>query len=155
MPVIEAAESTARKRRKVEVACSAVGFGQADSTSLIDSVMKAFASEDADPNVTLARLKREDSDARHHKRILARQLKNARRVNNRLKEKAKLLTNDDLVQLLLMRGKHGAPDKSVDLNAAAAGSGAAADAAESSRGSGSAEVPSTHESDSEKDGCRG
>ena len=151
MPIIEAAGTTAHKRKTDGEACSAVGFGEGDTASLIESVTKAFASEDADPTVTLARLKREDSDARVRKKCLARQLKNARRQNHRLKEKAKLLTNDDLVQLLVMRGKRGAFDKEADLNAGAAGSGSAADSAESSQPSGAAAPNSQPESHEEKD----
>ena len=151
MPIIEAVGTTAHKRKTGEKAGSAIGFGESDTASLIESVTKAFTSEDADPTVTLARLKREDHDARVRKKALARQLKNARRQNQRLKEKAKLLTNDDLVQLLVMRGKQGAFDKDPDLNAGAAGGGSVADSAESSQPICAAAPNSQPESHEEKD----
>ena len=85
--------------------------GDPDSLSLIDEVMKAFAAENTDPAATVARLKKEDADAKRTKKVLARQLKNANRANCRLKEKAKLLSNDDLVHLLVARGKRASAEK--------------------------------------------
>lgn len=85
--------------------------GDPDSLSLIDEVMKAFAAENTDPAATVARLKKEDADAKRTKKVLARQLKNAKRANCRLKEKAKLLSNDDLVHLLVARGKRASAEK--------------------------------------------
>ena len=74
-------------------------------------MMKAFAAETTDPVQTVARLKREDAEAKGKKKVLARQLKNARRMTARLKDKAKLLSNEDLVQLLVLRGKRACADK--------------------------------------------
>lgn len=48
-------------------------------------------------------LKREQAEARRVRQKIARDLRNAQRRKRRLKTKARMLTNDDLVAVLLMR----------------------------------------------------
>ncbi len=48
-------------------------------------------------------LKREQTEARRVRQKIARDLRNAQRRKRRLKTKARMLTNDDLVAVLLMR----------------------------------------------------
>ena len=56
-----------------------------------------------DPNSTVQGLKDAAAELRKRKKELTRQLRNATRQNKRLKEKAKLLSNADLLAVICMR----------------------------------------------------
>ena len=134
MPVVDAVvDDPGNRTPRLAAASSSHVAGEGGAPSLIESVMKAFAAETTDPVQTVARLKREDAEAKGKKKVLARQLKNARRMTARLKDKAKLLSNEDLVQLLVLRGKRACADK--DEIDADPGAGVIASAGSGSSGS--------------------
>ena len=55
------------------------------------------------PAATLARLRAAAHRMKQDRKVLLKNLKNARRVNQRLKEKAKKLSDSDLLQIVAMR----------------------------------------------------
>ena len=58
----------------------------------------------------IQKLKQDQADARKVRQKIAKDLRNAQRRKRRLKTRARMLTNDDLVAVLLMRQKSGAAE---------------------------------------------
>jgi len=55
----------------------------------------------------IQKLKQDQADARKVRQKIAKDLRNAQRRKRRLKTRARMLTNDDLVAVLLMRQESG------------------------------------------------
>ena len=60
------------------------------------------------PMASLQKLKKQTEDLKIERKVIARNLKNAKRKSKRLKEKAKCLTTDDLMSLLAMKNSQAA-----------------------------------------------
>lgn len=58
----------------------------------------------------IQKLKQDQADARKVRQKIAKDLRNAQRRKRRLKTRARMLTNDDLVAVLLMRQESGATE---------------------------------------------
>lgn len=58
----------------------------------------------------IQKLKQDQADARKVRQKIAKDLRNAQRRKRRLKTRARMLTNDDLVAVLLMRQESGAAE---------------------------------------------
>lgn len=79
-----------------------------DLTAKIDAVI---AGNDGGLLAQINELKKQQAEARKMRQKLARDLRNALRRKRRLKSKARMLSNDDLVAVLLMR-KENSPGPS-------------------------------------------
>ena len=89
------------------------------------------------PVLTLARLKKEADNMKRAKKDLMKQLRNAKRRNQRLKSKARKLTDADLLAIVAMR-QAGKPDGRIP---AARHGGGNSSPSMSSTGAGSVEPP--------------
>jgi hypothetical protein len=104
------------------------GDGAADASSASSSVAAPAAKSRADVKIDswmdggagsgllaqIEALKKEQADARKHRQKLARDLRNATRRKRRLKSKARMLSNEDLVEVLVVRRSAGAEGSQPD-----------------------------------------
>ena len=135
MPVIDdAAAASSQPAERViashQAAGSAAGTGHGDGAAADVMPQSAEGLEGQTPMETpamaLTRLRAEAARMKAAKKLLTKNLRNARRVNARLKTKAKKLSDEELLQIVAMR--HGmarvSNPKSTGSNTAAASSSA-------------------------------
>ena len=112
MPVIDdapaaSAHPTGRGSRSSQPAPRAEGTGHGEGTAA-DGIEAAAGSGEPDtsnenPAMTLARLRNEAQQMKAARKELQKNLKNARKRNQRLKLKAKKLSDQELLQIVAMR----------------------------------------------------
>ena len=122
------------------VTASASGAADARPASLLQGLAAATDTlssalpEDA-LSVSIQMLKTKQAELRNQKKRLAQDLRNAERRKKRLRQRARQLTDEDLVQVLMLR-KHQRSDRSA--NDEASTTSAATSSSTSADGSGSA-----------------
>ena len=109
MPVVDSIAPLGNKRKRAEEAgLAAAGFAKAEKASVDlreqETTPTAWAEK-------IAELKKSTAEARLHRQRLAKDLKSAQRKNKRLKERARMLSEEDMVQILVMKRGKTAGDK--------------------------------------------
>jgi hypothetical protein len=103
MPIIDATTSTS-PISSADTASSGACRAKCRPRVPREAIGQLMDSMDVvDPNSTVQSLKHAAAELRKRKKELSRQLRNASRQNKRLKEKAKLLSNEDLLAVICMR----------------------------------------------------
>lgn len=102
MPIVELGDeatghAVATRPASSEAAASSANSAAASLTALIEG------AQQENPVQELKDLKQKAAQLRKDKKELARQLRNAQRKQKRLKEKAKLLSDQDLLSVIIMR----------------------------------------------------
>ena len=137
MPIVEATGPGGNKRKRASDAeAAAAGDAEAEKTTVeladLDTAPTGWAEK-------IAELKKTTMEARAHRQKLAKELKAAQRKSKRLKERARFLSEEDMVQILVMkRAKTAAAKEEV-----------ASSASSSSKGDRSDKSPMTGQADGE------
>ena len=101
MPVVDSIAPLGNKRKRAEEAgLAAAGFAKAEKASVDLREQETTPTAWADK---IAELKKSTLEARLHRQRLAKDLKSAQRKNKRLKERARMLSEEDMVQILVMK----------------------------------------------------
>ena len=109
MPVVDSIAPLGNKRKRAEEAgLAAAGFAKAEKASVDLREQETTPTAWADK---IAELKKSTLEARLHRQRLAKDLKSAQRKNKRLKERARMLSEEDMVQILVMKRGKTAGDK--------------------------------------------
>ena len=109
MPIVEATVPGGSKRKRAaDAEAAAPGDAKAEKTSVDlteqETAPTAWAGK-------IAELKKNTAEARLYRQKLAKELKAAQRKNKRLKERARMLSEEDMVQILVMKRGKTAGDK--------------------------------------------
>ena len=112
MPVVDDASaerlgSAALRLRHSPASSHAEGMRNGDGTAADATPLTGMPGEDDSavetPAMALIRLRAEAAKMKAAKKVLSKNLRNARRVNARLKSKARKLTDSELLQIVAMR----------------------------------------------------
>ena len=112
MPIIDDAagadlQPTVSGRSSQQPAPEAEGTGNGNGTARGAVVAGAGGQHESrsseNPAMTLARLRAEAQEMKAAKKVLTKNLKNARRINARLRAKARKLSDEELLQIVAMR----------------------------------------------------
>ena len=104
MPIVEATVlGRCKRKHPTEAEAARPGDAEAGKNAVdameLDTTPTAWADK-------IVELKKNTAEARKYRQKLAKELKAAQRKNKRLKERARLLSEEDMVQILVMkRGK--------------------------------------------------
>ena len=137
MPIVEATNPGGKtKKHGSEAGPASAGHAAAEKTEVALTDLELAPTGWADK---IAELKKTTVEARAHRQKLAKELKAAQRKSKRLKERARFLSEEDMVQILVMkRAKTAAAKEEV-----------ASSASSSSKGDKSDKSPMTGQADGE------
>ena len=121
-----------------EAAASTVVQGLAAATDAFSNALP----EDA-LSASIQKLKKQQTELRNQKRDLAKELKNAERRKKRLRTRARQLTDEDLVQVLMLRKQQRADRNAVDVASTTSGASSSSASAVGSGGSSSSRARSS------------
>ena len=139
-PVGDAAAGPVNAGTLVSEAAAAAGAiaGLALTTGTINSALPDDALTAA-----IGKMKKKQAELRNQKKQLAKDLRNAERRKKRLRTRARQLTDEDLVQVLMLRKQQRADRSSVEVSSTASGSTSSSTAGDmGSASSSSTSVPS-------------
>ena len=125
MPIVEATSPGGKtKKQGSEAGAPSAGHAAAEKTAMpltdLDSAPTGWADK-------IAELKKNTLEARAHRQKLAKDLKAAQRKSKRLKERARFLSEEDMVQILMKRAKTAAAKEEVANSASSSSKGETSD----------------------------
>ena len=126
MPIVEATvPGGCKRKRAADAEAAAPGDAKAEKTSVELTDLETAPTVWADK---IAQLKKNTVEARVHRQKLAKELKAAQRKNKRLKERARFLSEEDMVQILVMkRAKTAATKEEAESSASSSSKGGKSD----------------------------
>ena len=130
------------------LSASATGAPVAEPSTLVQGLSEATGSiSSALPgdalSASISKLKKKQAELRNQKKELAKDLRNAERRKKRLRTHARQLTDEDLVQVLMLRKQQRADRNALEVASTASGASSSAVGGVSSGGSSSSRARSS------------
>ena len=121
---------------------AAAAAGAIAGLALTTGTISSALPDDA-LTAAIGKMKKKQAELRNQKKQLAKDLRNAERRKKRLRTRARQLTDEDLVQVLMLRKQQRADRSSVEVSSTASGSTSSSTAGDmGSASSSSTSVPS-------------